>query len=580
MLTLHGTGVSSGLALGKAYVLHHERPEVPQYALPEHLLDEEVARFRAAVARAREQLGRIRDHIPRSAPAEIASIMDTHLLILQDKMLTEAPAEVIRRQQVNAEWALKSQGDALVAVFEQMADPYLRSRKADVTQVVDRLLRILLVAEDEHEQISGALEGQIIIANDLSPADTVLLKHHKVAAFVTNLGGPISHTAILARNLEIPAIVAVHNATRYVRDGEELIVDGKLGVLVVAPERPIVHEYHQRQKQIVALKRELATLKESRAVTRDGAAVGLLANIELPDDLKAVTKVAAQGIGLYRTEFLFMNRPDLPNEDEQYRAYLKVVKGMAGKPVTIRTLDLGADKQADGGAMPHDKICVNPALGLRAVRLCLQDTSLFKPQLRAILRASAHGDVRLMIPMLSSLDELFRVFDLLAEMKSELAREGHKFNPEIPVGGMIEVPAAAVAADLFARHLDFFSIGTNDLIQYTLAIDRVDDAVSYLYDPLHPSVLRLIHMTIRAGVNAGIPVAMCGEMAGDTRYTRLLLGLGLREFSMHPSGLLQVKKIVMESEAGELERHAEEVLAARDTRELHELVENLNSRPG
>ena len=577
MLTLHGTGVSSGLAIGKAFVLHRERPEVPEYVLPKHLVADEVVRFRQALEAARRQLVHIRDHIPRSAPAEIASIMDTHLLILQDKMISEAPLDLITRHQYNAEWALRAQGDALVAVFEQMVDPYLRNRKTDVSQVVDRVLRILLAAEAEHEQISGALEGRIVIANDLSPADTVLLKHNRVAAFVTNLGGPISHTAILARNLEIPAIVAMHNATRYVRDGEELIVDGKLGVLIVSPERPIVAEYRQRQKEIVARKRELATLKQSRAVTRDGVEVELLANIELPDDIKTVTKVAAGGIGLYRTEFLFMNRPDLPDEEEQFRAYVRVVKALTGKPVTIRTLDLGADKRTDGGAMPHDNIAANPALGLRAVRLCLHDTSLFRPQLRAILRASAYGDVRMMIPMLLSVDELHRVLDLLAEVEADLARKGQKFNPDMPVGGMIEVPAAAVAADLFAPQLDFLSIGTNDLIQYTLAIDRVDDAVSYLYDPLHPSVLRLIEMTLRAGANAGIPVAMCGEMAGDTRYTRLLLGLGLREFSMHPSGLLQVKKIVLESELGRLEERAAEVMRARDTNELHALVERMNN---
>lgn len=578
MLTLHGTGVSSGLAIGKAFVLHRERPEVPEYVLPKHLIADEVVRFRQALEATRRQLAHIRDHIPRSAPAEIASIMDTHLLILQDKMISEVPLDLITRHQYNAEWALRAQGDALVAVFEQMDDPYLRNRKTDVSQVVDRVLRILLAAEAEHEQISGALEGRIVIANDLSPADTVLLKHNRVAAFVTNLGGPISHTAILARNLEIPAIVAVHNATRYVRDGEELIVDGKLGVLIVSPEKSIVAEYRQRQKEIVALKRELATLKQSRGVTRDGVPVGLLANIELPDDIKTVTKVAADGIGLYRTEFLFMNRPDLPDEEEQFRAYVRVVKALAGKPVTIRTLDLGADKRTDGGgAMPHDNIAANPALGLRAVRLCLHDTSLFRPQLRAILRASAYGDVRMMIPMLSSVDELHRVLDLLAEVEADLAREGQKFNPDMPVGGMIEVPAAAVAADLFAPQLDFLSIGTNDLIQYTLAIDRVDDAVSYLYDPLHPSVLRLIHMTLHAGKNAGIPVAMCGEMAGDTRYTRLLLGLGLREFSMHPSGLLQVKKIVLESDIADLEQRAAEVMVARNTNELHALVERMNA---
>jgi len=576
MLTLHGTGVSSGIAIGKAYVLHRERPEVPEYVLPQDLINEEVLRFQNAVENARRQLERIREHIPPDAPPEIASIIDTHHLILRDKLISEAPIERIRANQVNAEWALKTQGDALANVFEQMEDPYLRNRKLDVNQVVDRVLRILLGAEDEHERISEALEGQIVIANDLSPADTVLLKHNRVAAFVTNLGGPISHTAILARNLEIPALVAVHNATRYIRDGEELIVDGKLGVLIAAPEKAVVAEYRQRQREINVLRRELATIRESRCATRDGAAIELHANIELPDDIKTVQKVAASGVGLYRTEFLFMNRPDQPDEDEQYQAYIKVVRAMAGKPVTIRTLDLGADKQANGGAASQT-VKANPALGLRAVRLCLHDTNLFKPQLRAILRASAHGDVRMMIPMLSSLDELYRVLDLVEEVKGELALEGQKFNVDLPVGGMIEVPAAAIAADLFAPHLDFFSIGTNDLIQYTLAIDRVDDAVSYLYDPLHPSVLRLVEMTLRAGQAAGIPVAMCGEMAGDTRYTRLLLGMGLREFSMHPSGLLQVKKIVLESELSELEEQSQAVLATRDLRELHDRVEQMNA---
>ena len=577
MLTLHGTGVSGGIAIGKAYVLHRERPQVPEYVLPPHLLDDEVARFQQAVATARAQMMLIRDHIPASAPAEIASIMDTHLLILQDKMIGEVPAELIQRHQYNAEWALRTQGDALVAVFEQMEDPYLRNRKTDVSQVVDRVLRILLGAEEPHEKISGTLAGQIVIANDLSPADTILLKHSQVAAFVTNLGGPISHTAILARNLEIPALVAVHNATRYIRDGEELIVDGKLGALIVAPEKYIVAEYQRRQKNITAFRRELATLTESKCVTRDGVPIQLLANIELPEDTQGVNKVAAFGIGLYRTEFLFMNRPDLPGEEEQFNAYFKVVKALGNRPVTIRTLDLGADKRTDSSAMPHNVVSVNPALGLRAVRLCLHDTSLFRPQLRAILRASAFGDVRMMIPMLSSLDETIRVLDVVEEVKSELTRAGIKFNSQIPIGGMIEVPAAAIAADLFAPLLDFLSIGTNDLIQYTLAIDRVDDAVSYLYDPLHPSVLRLIAMTIHAGKGAGIPVAMCGEMAGDPRYTRLLLGLGLNEFSMHPSGLLQIKKIVMESDCAELTLRAQAVLAAKDTRALHSLVENMNA---
>jgi phosphoenolpyruvate-protein phosphotransferase (PTS system enzyme I) len=577
MLALHGTGVSNGIAIGKAYVLYRERPEVPEYVLPRGLVDEEVERFRAAIDLARTQLERIRNHIPKSAPPEIASIIDTHMLILHDKMIAESPVGTIFKQQCNAEWALKLQADRLAEVFEQMEDPYLRNKKADVNQVVDRVLRNLLNSHDEeHEQISDALEGQIVVANDLSPADTVLLKHNKVAAFITNLGGPISHTAILARNLEIPAIVAVHNATRYVRNGEDLIVDGKLGVLLVAPDKKVVAEYRQRQKDIVQTRRLLDAMKASRSITRDGVEIALFANIELPDDIKAVGKVGAAGVGLYRTEFLFMNRPDMPDEEEQFRAYVKVVKALGDKPVTIRTLDLGADKRVDGGRdSPNPG--ANPALGLRAVRLCLSDISLFRPQLRAILRASAHGRVRLMIPMISNLDEVFRVLDLIGEIKLELKREGQKFDSNIPIGGMIEVPAAAVAADLFAPHLDFLSIGTNDLIQYTLAIDRIDDAVNYLYDPLHPSVLRLIATTIKAGRAAGIPVAMCGEMAGDPRYTRILLGMGLNEFSMHPSGLLEIKKIVRESDLSELEAFAARVLAARSTDELHGLVEKMNA---
>ena len=579
MLVLHGTGVSSGIAIGKAYVLHRERPEVPEYVLPESLIEDEVGRFVAAINSARSQLERIRNQIPKSAPPEISSIIDTHLLILHDKMICEAPVETIRKKRRNAEWALKTQSDELSAVFEQMDDPYLRSKKTDVGQVVDRILRNLLVSTDEeHEQITDALDGQIVVANDLAPADIVLLKHTRIAAFVTNLGGPISHTAILARSLEIPAIVAVHNATRAIRSGEELIVDGKLGVLVVLPEPAIVAEYQGRQKDIVHLKRELEAIKASRSRTLDGRMITLYANIELPDDVKGAAKVAAQGIGLYRTEFLFMNRSDLPDEEEQYRAYAKVVKAIPGRPVTIRTLDLGADKRVDASSRPIDTVTVNPALGLRAVRLCLHDTTLFRPQLRAILRASALGQVRIMIPMLSSLGEMFRVLDLIEETKTELTRQGQPFDPAVQVGGMIEVPAAAVSADLFAPHLDFFSIGTNDLIQYTLAIDRVDEAVNYLYDPLHPSVLRLISTTIRAGKSAGIPVAMCGALAGDTRYTRLLLGLGLDEFSMHPSGLLEIKRIVRSSNLVELERFAEKVLGARDTAELHAIVDKMNER--
>ncbi len=575
MLALHGTGVSDGIALGRAYVLQRELPEIPEYTVVRGQVEEEVARFTRACARAREQLRHIRAHIPAGAPHEVASFLDAHLLILEDKMISQAPVETIRKRRLNAEWALKIQSEALAAMFERMDDPYLRAKKTDVEQVVDRILRNLLdLAGDDHEQLNA---GEIVIADDLTPADAVMLKHHRARAFVTNLGGPISHTAILARSLGIPAIVSVHNATLYIRHGEELIVDGKRGMLIVNPDRGVIEAYRRFKADILRSRRELNRLKSREAVTRDGVRVRLLANIELAADVRAALAAGAEGIGLYRTEFLFMNRPGMPSEEEQYRAYAKVVKNMAGKPVTIRTLDLGADKQVDGGrADGAGAVVVNPALGLRAVRLCLHDTALFRPQLRAILRASAHGKVRIMIPMLSSQDELFRVLELIDQVKHELKRERIRYNPRLPVGGMIEVPAAAIAADLFAPHLDFFSIGTNDLIQYTLAIDRVDDAVNYLYDPLHPSVLRLIRYTLEAARRARIPCAMCGEMAGDPRYTRLLLGLGLSEFSMHPATLLQVKRIVRASRLHELKRIARRVLDARDTAAVHALVDRIN----
>lgn len=572
MLALHGTGVSDGIAIGKAFVLHRELPEIPEYAIPAEFIEEEVIRFKRAVDASRRQLTNIRNQIPANAPPEALSFLDAHLLMLDDKMISSAPIDAIREKLCNAEWTLKSQSDILSAVFEQMDDHYLRNKKTDVNQVVNRILRNLLQQNyDEHEKIGS---GEIVVADDLTPADTVMLKHNRVHAFVTSLGGPISHTAILARSLGIPAIVSAHSATRYVHSGEEIIIDGRRGMLIIAPDSSIIAEYKRRKKDIIRHRRELNLLKSSRAVTRDKRRVTLLANIELPADVRAAIQAGADGIGLYRTEFLFMNRSESPDEEEQYRAYLKVVKALPGKPVTIRTLDLGADKQVDGGRAGA-AITVNPALGLRAVRLCLHDTSLFRPQLRAILRASCHGNVRMMIPMLSSQEELFRVLDLIEETKSELKRNRIKFNPKIAVGGMIEVPAAAISADLFAPYLDFFSIGTNDLIQYTLAIDRVDDAVNYLYDPLHPSVLRLISITIQAGKMARIPVAMCGEMAGDPRYTSLLLGLGLTEFSMHPATLLEVKKNVRNANVTKLTRSVRQLLQARGTREIHTLVEKL-----
>ncbi|MEJ2687825.1 MAG: phosphoenolpyruvate--protein phosphotransferase [Gammaproteobacteria bacterium] len=541
---LSGIGVSRGVAIAEAHILQRDALEVLEYSVPDDLVAEEVDRFEQAVAIAKSQLRGIRQRIPKGTRADIASFIDTHLLMLEDSTITRAPVELIQAQGCNAEWALKLQRDALVQVFDQMNDPYLRTRRDDVDHVVTRIQRILLKRDESQDgDVDDELRGRILIADDLTPADTVLMQHQGIMAFVTEYGGPLSHTAILARSLGIPAVVGARNVRRYLKDGELVIVDGQQGVILAGADRAILRHYHDRQHEERRYQRGLARLKGKPAVTRDGQIVHLRANIELPEDVSAVRQVKAEGVGLYRTEFLFMNRDDTPDEDEQLERYLEVVKALKGLPLTIRSLDLGADKEVDG-SRPAGRLCTNPALGLRAIRLCLKDPTLFRPQLRAILRAAAHGPVRLMIPMLSNSQELFQMLALVEETKRELAREGRAFEPKLPVGGMIEVPAAALSAGFFARHLDFLSIGTNDLIQYTLAIDRIDDEVNYLYDPLHPAVLRLIQMVIDAGHKAGIPVSMCGEMAGDARYTRLLLGLGLTEFSMQAASVLEIKGII------------------------------------
>ncbi|MFC1665243.1 phosphoenolpyruvate--protein phosphotransferase [Pseudomonadota bacterium] len=576
MLTLHGAGIGSGIAIGMAFVLNRDKPEIPEYILPNDHIEPEIQRFRNAIARASEHLSKLGEELPESAPSEILTFLEAHRLMLNDPMLAEAPITTIREKRYNAEWALKLHSESLIEVFDTLDDHYIRSKTTDIDQVVNRVQEELLMVQDEHrDKITEGLSGQIVVTNDLTPADTVLFKNHQMSAFVTNLGGPISHTAILARSLRIPAIVGLHGAIRYIRNGEVLIVDGKRGIIIVSPDDRALREYRERQQKIARWNRQLQTLTTTDSTTRDGKQITLLANVELPEDIKAAEQVMAQGVGLYRTEYLFMNRKKPPSEAEQYLAYSNIVKTLK-RPVTIRTLDLGADKQVDGGRSERH-IATNPALGLRAVRLCLHDPGLFRPQLRAILRASAHGPTEIMIPMISSLDELDQVLELIQDTKQELATKGFDFDANIPVGGMIEVPAAAVAADLFARKLDFLSIGTNDLIQYTLAIDRVDDEVNYLYDPLHPSVLRLIKMTIDAADKVGIPVSMCGEMAGDPTYTRLLLGMNLTIFSMDPTSLLEVKKQILKSDFNRLKALAKIVLDTTDSVELRDLVDEMNT---
>ena len=562
-LWLSGIGVSRGIAIARVQKLHGGDLEIAEYPVGPEELDQEIERFRDAQQQALAQLRAVRSRIPPGTPGDIAAFIDTHLLMLDDRSLVDATVTSIRTLGINAEAALRRSRDALVSVFEQMEDPYLRTRRDDVEHVVSRVLRVLTKSERALPDAGPAqAEPFVIVADDITPADIILLSQQSVQAFVTEYGGPLSHTAILARSLAIPAVVGLHNARKLLREGETVIVDGEHGHVLADPDTKALIHYRRRQDQQAEDRRLLQTLRDKPARSRDGVGVRLQANIELPEDAKEAEANGAAGVGLYRTEFLYMNRQGLPTEEEQFDAYSRVVSAVRG-PITIRTLDLGADKQVDSGQR-HGPTPNNPALGLRAIRLCLKEPELFRVQMRALLRASALGQVRIMLPMISSLSELRQARSLIANCRTELLREGHAVADNVPLGAMIEVPAAAIAAPLLAREVDFFSIGTNDLIQYTLAIDRVDDEVNYLYDPLHPAVLRLIRMTIEAGHAAGIEVGMCGEMAGDVRYTRLLLGLGLTEFSMHPANVLEVKRAVREADVADLRAMAARVFEAAD----------------
>lgn len=572
-LWLSGIGVSRGIAIARVQKLQGADLEAPEYALKADEVEAEVRRFTVAIQRAREQLQAIRAQIPSSTPGDITAFIDTHLLMVEDRSISEAAILNIRESRINAEAALRRARDALVDVFEQMDDPYLRTRKDDVQHVCGRVLRILLKSERQLPERTEQADPLVVVADDITPADIILLAQQQVAAFVTEFGGPLSHTAILARSLGIPAIVGLRDARRLLTDGEWVIVDGEAGHVLAAPEESAKRFYRDKQAQQAAYRVELIKLKNEPAISLDGVSCRLLANIEMAGDAAMAAEYGAEGVGLYRTEFLFMNRQDLPTEDEQYEAYSAIVSAVKG-PITIRTLDLGADKQVDSGRS-QSPTPNNPALGLRAIRLCLKEPELFRTQVRALLRAARHGQVKIMLPMISSLQEYQQAVALIEAARQELIHEGVAVSKPVDIGAMIEVPAAAIASPLLARAAQFFSIGTNDLIQYTLAIDRVDDEVNYLYDPLHPAVLQLIAMTIEAGVRAGIPVAMCGEMAGDARYTRLLLGLGLTEFSMHPSSVLEVKRIIRESRVQDLRRRTKRLLASTDPNEMQALIDGL-----
>ncbi|MDC9725071.1 MAG: phosphoenolpyruvate--protein phosphotransferase [Gammaproteobacteria bacterium] len=576
-LELHGLGVSRGIAIGNAHILFHNQPDVLEYIVLKGEVEREVTRLQHATEQAKKQLKAIRDNIPANAPADVSAFIDTHLLMMQDSSLTKIPVEMIRQRHCNAEWALQLQRDALINVFNEMDDPYLRTRRNDVEHVVNRIHRLLADEESPDVDIAdGRLKGAIIIAEDLTPADTMLMQHQGVAAFVTEHGGATSHTTILARSLGIPAIVGVGSLRRYIQDNEPLIVDGEAGTLIAGADENTLDEYQQR---LTSFKQHIASLsryKSQPSQTRDGKKISLHANADSPDDVTPISNSGSQGIGLYRTEFLYMNRSTPPEEEEQLTAYRKVVEGMNGQAVTIRTFDLGADKTVDGGRNLN-QTTTNPALGLRAIRLCLKQPNMFRTQLRALLRASAFGKIKIMFPMISNTQELLQAQHLLQRCKFELDKEGLEYDHHIETGVMIEIPASAVCAEMFAKQVDFLSIGTNDLIQYTLAIDRIDDHVNYLYDPLHPAVLRLIQVTLDAGKKHNIPVSMCGEMAGDSRYTRLLLAMGLENFSMHPNALLEIKQIINETDLKQLPTNTLQILNMSDPFDAEVLLKQINS---
>jgi phosphotransferase system enzyme I (PtsI) len=573
---LHGHAVSTGITIGQAHLVSTARLEVAHYEIEDQQVEAEIARFDAALRAAREELSDLKADIPAGSPAEFEAFLDLHRMILDDSALSQAPRELIRTRRCNAEWALVQQMEKLTARFDEIEDAYLRERKADVQQAVERVLKEMMGGSRRPEPALSEEKALIVVAHDLSPADMILFKKHRFGGFVTDVGGVTSHTAIVARSLGIPAIVGLHHARHMISEGETLIVDGQNGVLIVNPDPLVLAEYRLRESQLGLERQRLRRLKSTPAATIDGTPIELYANIELPQDMAQVLDAGAQGVGLFRTEFLFLNRKDLPDEDEQFTAYREVAQAMQGRPVVLRTLDLGADKALNGSGEGSHSM-PNPAMGLRAIRFCLAEPQMFLTQLRAILRASHYGKVRILLPMLAHAHEIEQTLVLIRQAKQQLDEKGEKYDRGVEIGGMIEIPAAALALPMFMKRLDFLSIGTNDLIQYTLAIDRTDDAVAHLYDPLHPAVLTLVAGTIQTATRGGTPIAVCGEMAGDLQLTRLLLGLGLRNFSMHPSQLLAIKERILRTNLAEVQALAQRVLRASDPVKTRELLAKLNA---
>ena len=576
--TLHGLAVSSGIAIGRAHLVSQATLEVSHLFIAPRQIDKEIARFEAAMAKVRAELESLREDAGNMT-TDVSAFVDLHVMILSDADLSEAPKQIIRERRCNAEWAIVQQMELLVEQFDAIDDPYLRERRYDVCQVVERVVRELTGRNSASNRIAKANRSEplIAVAHDLSPADIVAYKDHNFVSFITDVGGATSHTAILARGMGIPAVLGLHTARRLIRNGEQLIIDGERGVVIVNPDSRILEEYQLKKSEFEIERARLKLLKSARATTLDKVKIEMLANLDEPGEVNAALDVGAEGVGLLRTEFIFLGRGGMPSEEEQFEAYRKVVKGMDGRPVTIRTFDLGNDKHLDSPQMTIGRKHINPALGLRSIRLSLAEPKFFHAQLRAILRASKYGKARILIPMLSHEHQINQSLAAVEQAKASLRGERIAFDETIEIGGMIEVPAAALTASLFLRKLNFLSIGTNDLIQYTLAIDRSDEQVAHLYDPLHPAILRLLAYVIGSGNKAGVPVSICGELAGDPHMTRLLLGMGLRGFSMFPAHIPSVKQRIKQSDAGALAHSVRRILRLDETSKIREQVDRLNT---
>ncbi|TCP09149.1 phosphoenolpyruvate--protein phosphotransferase [Uruburuella suis] len=575
-IVLHGFTAGKGIAIGRAHLILRGMTEVPQYNIIADELAAETTRFDNAIKASRRQLEQLRSAIPENAPTELGAFISLHLMLLTDATLSREPADIIQEQKINAEWALKLQTDKLSQQFDEIDDAYLRERKQDMLQVVERIHNNLVGQSNELNLETNLLEDTVLIAHDLSPADTVHFKEQRIAGFVTDAGGPTSHTAILGRSLDIPSVIGLRNARDLISENEWVIVDGINGVLIINPDDTVLAEYRGHMREYKNRKRALNKLKKTAATTEDGLNIELLANIESTEDIKQLHSAGADGVGLFRSEYLYLNRDTLPTEDEQYEVYSTLIKKLKGKQLTIRTVDLGVDKNPrwfGQNATPNGSL--NPALGLTGIRLCLAEPVMFRTQMRAILRAAAHGKVNMMWPMVASLTELRQCIVHFETAKRQLAERGEEYG-EVSLGCMIEIPSAALTVGSLLKLVDFISIGTNDLIQYTLSVDRGDDSVSHLYQPGHPAVLKLLQHIIRTANRMGKSVSVCGEMAGDSTYTRLLLGMGLRRFSMNPSNLLTIKDIVLRSHTGRLEEESAKLMRNEDPEKTDKLIKELN----